>query len=180
MTATIDPSTIRRITVVGVFATPQQAEGALADLREASVAPEQVSVLAKDTQVATEITDPEERVVAAGATGAIAGSVLGGMLGLLVGAAAFAVPGVGPVIGTGLLLSTLAGAGLGAASAGLIAALTELGVPEEEAAGYQTQVGQGGILLTVQATTEEQARAIQIVLVHHGGVEVRTYQGTPI
>jgi hypothetical protein len=99
------------------------------------------------------------------------------MFGFLIGAAAFALPGVGPVVGTGLLLSTLAGAGLGAARAGLITALVELGVPEDEAASYETHVGQGNLLLMVQATTEEQARAAQVVFVHYGGVEVRTYQG---
>ena len=111
----------------------------------------------------------------AGAAGALTGSVLGGALGFFVGAVLMTIPGVGPVVVTGLLLSTLAGAGIGAASVGLISALTEWGIPMDEATTYETYVGQGHILLLVQATTEAQARAVQVVFVHHNGVEVRTY-----
>lgn len=174
MTTTIEPAPTSRSAVVGVFIRPDQAEAALTDLQKAGVTPEQVSVLAKDSQ-AIATADQAENVALAGATGAITGSVLGGALGFFVGAVLMAIPGVGPVVVAGLLLSTLAGAGIGAASIGLISALTEWGIPMDEATAYETSVDQGHILLLVQATTAAQARAVQVVFVHHHGVEVRTY-----
>ena len=45
------------------------------------------------------------------------------------GISALVIPGIGPIVGSGILLSTLAGAGIGAATGGLIGALAEHGVP---------------------------------------------------
>jgi hypothetical protein len=69
--------------------------------------------------------------------GASGGAAVGGGAGLLAGIGAIGILGLGPVVATGWLVSTLigavAGAAAGAATGGLIGSLTGAGVPEREA-----------------------------------------------
>jgi len=160
--------------VVGVFDGPNHAETALNQLRSAGFQPEQVSVVARDqgeTRQMAENTGMGEGV----ATGAVTGGVLGGVAGFLVGISALVIPGIGPIVGSGILLSTLAGAGIGAAAGGLIGALGEHGVPEEDARGYEEHVRQGSILLTVHANSDEQAHEAHRILEGGRGGQVRAY-----
>src|SRR5688572_5820134 len=106
------------------------------------------------------------------AAGAVTGGVLGGIAGFLVGINALVIPGIGPIVGGGILLSTLAGAGIGAAAGGLVGALAEHGVPEEDARGYEAHVGQGRILLTAHANDEMQAQAAHRAFNDAGGADV--------
>lgn len=89
------------------------------------------------------------------AKGAAAGGVIGAGAGLLAGLGALAIPGIGPVVAAGWLATTLTGAAAGAvaggALGGLVGALTEAGVPEEEAHIYSEGVRRGGTLLVVRA-----------------------------
>lgn len=165
-------------TVVGVFADPDDAEGALTALRAADFASEQVSVVAKDTQTSRDMVASTEMGADAGAgagTGVVLGGLTGGVIGWLVGIGALAIPGIGPVVAAGVLATTLGGAAVGAAAGGLIGALVDLGVPEEEAGAYEESVRQGGILLTVQANSDDEARLARATFDHHGGSAVRAY-----
>lgn len=82
--------------------------------------------------------------------GALAGGAIGGITGLLLGLGTLAVPGIGPVVAAGPLVSGLIGAGVGAAGGGLLGALVEAGVPEEEAGHYLESIRRGGTLVAVQ------------------------------
>jgi hypothetical protein len=66
-------------------------------------------------------------------------------------------------------------AALGAAAGGLLGALVDLGIPEEEAHGYEEHVRKGSILLTVNANSDEQARQAHQLFDRHGGSDVRAY-----
>ena len=62
------------------------------------------------------------------------GAAIGGVGGLLLSAAgALTIPVIGPILAAGPIAAALTGAGIGAAAGGLIGALTESGVPEEDA-----------------------------------------------
>jgi hypothetical protein len=63
-------------------------------------------------------------------------SAVGGAVGLLAGLGLLAIPGIGPVVAAGWLVSTAAGAAAGGATGGLIGALTQAGVSEEDAHVY--------------------------------------------
>lgn len=88
-------------------------------------------------------------------TGASVGAVAGGGAGLLAGLGMLAIPGLGPVVAAGWLAALAAGAVTGAAAGGaaggLIGALTDHGVPEEDAHLYAESVRRGGSLVTVRA-----------------------------
>ncbi|MGF6178734.1 hypothetical protein ABIE33_007054 [Ensifer sp. 4252] len=59
-----------------------------------------------------------------------------------------ASPGVGPVVAAGWLAATAAGAIAGSAVGGIIGALTDSGVPEEDAHVYAEGVRRGETLVT--------------------------------
>ncbi len=82
------------------------------------------------------------------ATGAGVGATLGGLGGLLAGLGIMAIPGIGPVVAAGWLASTALGAAVGGAAGGIVGALTQAGVPEEDAHIYAEGLRRGGTLLS--------------------------------
>ncbi|MBE7202356.1 MAG: hypothetical protein INR70_31765 [Parafilimonas terrae] len=103
-----------------------------------------------------------EAVDAAG-TGATVGTVLGGGAGLLAGLGLLAIPGLGPVVAAGWLVSALTGAGVGAAAGGLIGGLTGAGLSEGEAETYAEGLRRGGTLVTVRADEIQADRALNLL-----------------
>ena len=104
----------------------------------------------------------DDRAEAAG-TGAGVGATLGGAAGLLAGLGILAIPGLGPVVAAGWLASTALGLAAGAAAGGLIGALTQLGVPEEEAHAYAEGVRRGGTLVTARIPDNDRLRYEQLL-----------------
>jgi len=97
------------------------------------------------------------------AGGAVTGAVIGGMGGVLLSLGALAIPGIGPVIAVGPLIAGLVGAGAGAAVGSLLGALTEVGIPEEEAGYYVEGVNRGGTLVSVQTDDAETDQVVEIM-----------------
>src|SRR5436305_3416234 len=97
------------------------------------------------------------------ATGAGIGAALGGAAGLLAGLGMLAIPGLGPVVAAGWLASTAALAVAGGATGGLIGALTQSGVSEEDANVYAEGVRRGGTLVTARVPDAERARCEAIL-----------------
>src|SRR5690349_8062904 len=92
------------------------------------------------------------------AAGAGIGATVGGVAGLLTGLGLLAIPGIGPVVAAGWLASTAAVAVAGGATGGLIGALTQSGVGEQEAQTYAEGVRRGGTLVTVRIPDTDRAR----------------------
>jgi hypothetical protein len=84
------------------------------------------------------------------ATGAGIGATLGGVAGLLAGLGMLAIPGIGPVVAAGWLASTAAMAAAAGATGGLIGALTQSGIGEDDARSYAEGVRRGGTLVTAR------------------------------
>jgi hypothetical protein len=96
-------------------------------------------------------------------TGAGVGAALGGGAGLLAGLGTLAIPGLGPVVAAGWLASTLLGAAVGAAAGGLVGALTNAGVPEEEAHAYAEGIRRGSTLVSARVEPGLVSRAADIL-----------------
>ena len=77
----------------------------------------------------------DDRAEAADA-GAGVGAAVGGAAGLFAGLGLMAIPGVGPVVAAGWLVSTLAGAAAGGVAGSVVGALTQAGVSKEDADIY--------------------------------------------
>ena len=97
------------------------------------------------------------------ATGAGIGGTIGGVAGLLAGLGLLAIPGLGPVVAAGWLVSTAALAVTGGAAGGLIGSLTQHGVDEDDAHGYAEGVRRGGTLVTAQVPEADAARVEAIM-----------------
>lgn len=91
------------------------------------------------------------------------GAFWGGLWGMLFGSAFFFVPGVGPLLVAGPLVTWIVGALEGAAMMGglsaLGAALASIGVPKDSILQYEASLKAGRFLLILHATPEEVERA---------------------
>jgi stress response protein YsnF len=104
----------------------------------------------------------DDRVEGA-ATGAGIGATLAGVAGLLAGLGMLVIPGIGPVVAAGWLVSTAAMAAAGGAAGGLIGALTQSGLGEREARAYAEGVRRGDTLVTVRVADADQVRVETIM-----------------
>ena len=100
------------------------------------------------------------------AAGAVTGGVVGGAAGLAASLAGLAIPGIGPIIAAGPIVSLLTGAGVGAVAGGLIGGLTDMGVSQSDAEYYAEAVRRGGALVTVRADDARAERAAEIMRAH--------------
>src|SRR5579864_5142656 len=80
--------------------------------------------------------------------GAAIGGTMGGAAGLLAGLGMLAIPGLGPVVAAGWLVSMATVAIGGGVVGGIIGALTQAGVSEDDAHVYAEGVRRGGTLVT--------------------------------
>jgi hypothetical protein len=96
-------------------------------------------------------------------TGAVIGGTVGGVAGLLAGLGMLAIPGLGPVVAAGWLVSTAVLAVGGGAVGGIIGALTQAGVSEDDAHVYAEGVRRGGTLVTARVPEADAARVEAIL-----------------
>lgn len=97
---------------------------------------------------------------------------LGGGVGIVAMLVAFAIPGVGPIVALGPLLTVLGAMGIGAAAGGLIGALHNMGISHEEAPLYEEAVRRGAIMLAARIDDQLEEDAVA-ALKRHGAREVR-------
>ena len=121
--------------------------------------------------------DESEAAEGAG-KGATTGGLVGGGAGLLAGLGMLAIPGLGPVVAAGWLVSTAVGAAIGAAAGGLtgglLGALKDAGHTDEEAHVYAEGVRRGGTLVSVRCDSGDHRAAAERVLNGTGGVDAMT------
>jgi len=156
----------RRITAF--FNTYDEAAKAVQRLEAAHIPNFEISLVSNNadgvaSHHATRDFDEEGAAHEFAGAGAAAGTIAGGGAGLLAGLGTVAVPGLGPVVAAGWLVSTLVGAGAGAALGGLMGALAEAGLSEDEAQAYVDGIRQGGTLVTVRADDADLERVVDIL-----------------
>lgn len=138
-------------TVSGIFDTYADGQAAVRALEGANIPRDQISIMSRDEDGT--VRDGDGAVDGA-ETGAGIGALAGGAGGLLAGLGMLSIPGVGPVVAAGWLASTItglaAGAVAGGAAGGIIGALTDAGVPEDEANVYAESLRRGGTLVTAR------------------------------
>ena len=167
--------------VVGVYETIAQAEWAVHELDHKGFPMQQVSIvtqdLGSDTGIHGFITTGEDRTK----HGAATGSWVGGVFGLLMGAAFLWVPGFGPLLVAGrlavLLLAGIEGALAGAATGGLLGALSNWGIAEQHIFDYEKMVKSGKYLLIAHGNPKELENA-QAIMQESEAKEVRLHTGS--
>ena len=159
--------------VYGIFDNRNSVDMAVNELREARFRSTDISVLFPENVGTKDFahekgTKAPEGAAAGGGTGA----VIGGALGWLAGIGTLAIPGVGPFIAAGPIVSMLAGAGAGGAIGGIAGALVGMGIPEYEAKRYEGMVKEGGILLSVHCDNAEWTKRAEDLLKRTGAHDV--------
>ena len=165
--------TDKKTAVFGIYHTVKQAERTVDDLRAAGFSNDDISVLLPDMQSSKDFAHEKNTKAPEGTTaGVTAGGAIGGTLGLLAGIGALAIPGVGPLIAAGPIMSALAGLGVGGAVGGLVGALVGMGIPEYEAKRFEGRIKDGGVLLSVHCDTSDEITRAKELLKHTGGQDV--------
>ena len=144
--------------LIGVFESHDQAEDLVRKLIDAGIAPDHISIIAKDLQ-------SRERVVGYVTMGDVAkdlagtGAWLGGLFGLLAGATAFLwLPAVGPLVVLGPLVGGAIGALEGGLVGGLLGAIFGERLEQDRALKYEQDLRAGRVLVAVHGTPEELAQ----------------------
>lgn len=162
-------------TISGVFDRYEDAHRAVTNLEQAGIPADDISIVANNARGEHEVSNTAGDDVGEDAgKGAGFGAALGGAGGLLAGLGLLAIPGLGPVVAAGWLVSTIAGAAggaaVGAAAGGLVGALTHAGVPENDAHVYAESVRRGGTLVTARVDDSQAPAAASIL--NEGTVDV--------
>ena len=151
---------------VAIFDDHTGAEHAVKELQEAGFDIKKLSLVGKDYH-------SDEHVVGYYNTGdrmrywGKLGAFWGGLWSLLFGSAFFLVPGIGPIVVGGPIVTWIVGALQGAAIVGGIsavgAALYSIGIPKDSVLRYETSLKANKFLLVVHGTADEVERASSIL-----------------
>jgi uncharacterized membrane protein len=157
--------------VVRLFDRDEDAERAITTLTEQGFDTRNIRVVDIGEVISIYQGHGRGNVAAESASaGALGGMVLGAILGLVFGLASLLVPQIdlmgmmGDNLTALVLVSLVAGAGIGAVFGSLFGALIGRGTVEEDAYLYAESVAQGHVLLTVQTDSTRAREASEIML----------------
>lgn len=159
--------------VFGIYKTRSAVENAVDALKRESFRSTDISVLLPHNEGSKDFAHEKHTKTPEGlATGATTGAVLGGVFGWLAGIGMLTIPGIGPFLAAGPLVTALAGAGAGGAVGGLTGALIGMGIPEYEAKRYEGMIKEGGILLSVHCDKSDWTSKAKAILKSTGALDV--------
>lgn len=139
-----------RQSVVAVCGNLPEAKSAIARLKQHGFPTDHISLVARgledDSELHGYVNYGDHTEKDAGI-----GGLAGGIFGALVGAAFFWIPGFGPLLVIGPLVSGMTGFVVGA----LIGAMVGWGIPEDQVAEYQQKVKQGKYLVIAHGDPQQ-------------------------
>lgn len=159
------------------FTAPAQAQQAVEALKQAGYRDDQIGIVSRDSVEGHRPADNrtrESRIREGAAAGMAVGAGLAAMFGsVLWGASVLTgvIPGIGPIIAGGTLAVLLTTTAAGAAAASLGGTLQGIGLTEEDARFYETELHAGRTIITVQGEEMDDA---QEILTRHGGYDRMT------
>jgi len=152
--------------VVAIFKSHTEAETAVKELQQAGFDMKKLSIIGRDYHT-------DENVVGYYNTGdrmkywGKLGAFWGGFWGLLFGSAFFFVPGVGPLLFAGPIVSYIVGALEGAVVVGGLSALGAglygMGIPKDSILQYETAVKSGKYVLIAHGSDVETVHAREVI-----------------
>lgn len=137
--------------VVGVYENEQEAIIAIEGLKQQGYSTGEISVLSKEKDVLTALEEVTGSKAMKGMeAGVVTGGALGSGFGLIAGIVGFAIPGFGPILAAGPIATALAGGLAGVGIGGIAGTLVGLGISDEVAEQYESDVREGKILVLVE------------------------------
>ena len=159
--------------IVATYPTHTGAEAAIKELQQSGFDMKKLSIIGQDYHTDEHVVgyyNTGDRMKAWGKTGAF----WGGLWGLLFGAAFFSIPGLGPILVAGPLVSWIVGALEGAVLVGGVsavgAALGSLGITQDSIVRYETAIKCGKFVLIAHGSKAEITFAREIL--NHTGSEM--------
>jgi hypothetical protein len=157
----------KNCSAVGVFRSHEDAETAVKELQKSGYDMKKLSVVGKDYQTEDSVVgyyNTGDRMATWGKFGLFWGSIWG----LLFGSAFFIIPGLGPIMVGGPLVSWIIGAlETAVVTGGLTAlggALASIGIPKDSVVRYETALKANKFVLVVHGTVEEVGKAESILM----------------
>jgi hypothetical protein len=152
--------------VVAIYKTHTVAEAAIKELQQSGFDMKKLSIVGRDYHTDEQVVgyyNAGDRMKSWGKAGAF----WGGVWGLLFGSAFFFVPGVGPLLVAGPLVTWIVGALEGAVVVGGLSAigagLYSLGIPRDSLVQYETALKIGKYVVIAHGSAEEVAQAREII-----------------
>lgn len=159
------------VTAIGVFPGYAEARRAVETLRANGYQDNQIGVIGPHDEEAQQQRSglPNDPTFTHWEEGAGIGAAAGGLTGLGLGAAVAAglMSPLGPIVAGGTIVALIASAGAGAVVGTVVGALVGLGIPEEEAKWYVSELEAGHVVVTVRAANSDTA---QNILNQHGAI----------
>lgn len=162
---------------VAIYDQHTQAETAIKELQKSGFNMKELSIIGKEYEM-------DENVVGYYTTGERMkywgknGAFWGGLWGLLFGSAFFMIPGVGPFLMFGPIVSWVVGALEGAVLVGGLSAigagLYSMGIPQKSVLQYETSLKAGKFLLIAHGTVDQVTRA-KSILASTGASDMRMH-----
>jgi uncharacterized membrane protein len=152
--------------IVATYPTHTAAEGAIKELEQSGFDMKKLSIVGRDYHTDEHVVgyyNTGDRMKVWGTTG----SIWGGLWGLLFGFAFFWMPGLGPILVAGPVVSWIIAALEGAIIVGglsaLGAAMYGIGIPKDSIVRYETAIKSGRFVLIFHGTFEEVTHAREIL-----------------
>ena len=152
--------------VVAIYSTHTQAEAAIKELQSSGFDMKKLSIVGKEYQTDEKVIgyyNACDRMQYWGKQGAF----WGGLFGFMTGSAFFLIPGVGPLVMAGPIVSWIVGALEGAALVGGVSALGaglySMGIPKDSILSYETALKADKFILIAHGTAREMTRAKEIL-----------------
>lgn len=153
--------------IIGIFNHPVHVEKVVPELSALGIAHDNIGIVAKNGEGVCTISDTQDHDGDGSEHGMGRGVAIGGALSALaMGLSLIIIPPLGALAVGGPLLALVLATGIGAAAGGLVGALADMGVEKSEAEFYCSAVRNGGILLTIKSSDEQDARAVAILSAH--------------
>ena len=160
------------ITICRLYDSYIDANRVVLMLEAASVPPSETSVISNNADSWYSAARTANAVPARTASGKGSGKAEGAAIGLAIGATAataaslvtmLAIPGVGAVVGAGWLAALLGSMAIGGVAGGLLGALTNAGISEEDAQVFVEGVRRGGTVVAARVPQSELPRIVPIM-----------------
>lgn len=166
--------------VVAMYGEHSSAENAIKELKNSGFNVKKLSIIGRDYHTEDTVVgfyNTGDRMKYWGSMGAF----WGGLWGLLFGAAVLFIPGVGPVVAAGSIVTWIVAALEGAVVFGglsaLGAALFSAGIPRDSVLKYETSIKAGKFMLIAHGTAAEVEKARSIL--QNSGAEQINVHKTP-
>src|SRR6202051_2496592 len=165
------------ITVCRLYDSYADANRVILLLETAGVPPSETSVISNnsDTWYSARETSNVVPVRKEGASNKAEGAAIGAAIGATAATAAslvtlLEIPGVGAVVGAGWLAAMLGSMAIGGVAGGLLGALTNAGISEEDAQVFVEGVRRGGTVVAARVPQSELPRIVPIM--NQAGVDL--------